>query len=323
MYLELWISIIILIFSFYILIKTADYLVATGGILGQRAGISKFVIGLTIIAIGTSLPELITAIMSIFTSQNNAPAFVLGTVIGSNIANTLLVFGILLIFAKKFKIKKRNKDLLFLLFSTLFLGLAIYSGFINIIFGIIFLILFISYIYLSIKFQNKKEIEEELNEVKDKKLENLKNFTLILIFLLSTLGLSLAAKGIIYSIESLGPLIGLSIQFLTLTTVAFATSLPEIIVTISSIKRKEFSLGIGNIIGSNISNILLIIGTSAIFGVLFNNELKFLTNDFQLSFILLLIITIIFTILIQKKYLKIIHGIFLIFLYFIYLFLIF
>lgn len=312
----------ILIISFIILIKAADYLVSSGSILGQRAGISKFVIGLTIIAIGTSLPELITGIMSIFTSQNNAPAFVLGTVIGSNIANTLLVFGILLFLAKKYKIEKNNRDVYFLIFSTCLIGLGIFLGFFSMILGILFLLLFLIYMYIAVKFGNKDDFEEELEEVKDNKLEKLKNGTLVSIFLLASIGLSISAKGIILSIEAIGPMLGISIQFLTLTTVAFATSLPEIIVTISAIKRNELSLGIGNIIGSNISNILLIVGSSAIFGIIFNNQIKFNPNDFMLSFIILFIVTLFFALLIQKKELKRIHGIILLLTYFLYIILI-
>lgn len=313
----------ILILSFFILIKSADFLVSSSSVLGQRAGISKFVIGLTIIAIGTSLPELITSIVSIFSSEENVSSFVLGTVIGSNIANTLLVFGILLLLCKKFKTQKLVRDQIFLLISTILLGIGIIIGFFNFYLGLILIFLFLIYMYISVKFGNKKDFEEELEEVKDETLEKKKNSILVLILTVSIIGLSISAKGIVFSIEKIGPILGLSIEFLALTTVALATSLPEIIVTISAIKRNEISLGVGNIIGSNISNILLILGSSAIIGTLYNNPLNFNPEIFLNSFIMLLIITLLFILIIQKKELTKNHGIFFLILYLFYIIIIF
>lgn len=317
------INISILFVSFILLIKSADSLISAGSIIGERFKISKFVIGLLIIGIGTSLPELITGLVSVFTSTYNAPSFVLGTIIGSNIANMLLVFGIFLILAKKINLEKENGNIILLLFSTLLLGISIYLGNINIYFGLLFIIFFIIFLYISIKYQKKEVIEEEVNEVKDEKFEKVNNFYLYSIFLLSLIIINIGARGVVYSIENLGLILGLSVQFLTLTTVAFATSLPEIIVTISSVKKGNLSMGIGNIIGSNISNILLIVGLSSITGILVNNPLKFSNVEFLASFIILLIVTIIFSLLVQKDKLYKRHGIILLLLYCIYIYLIF
>lgn len=287
----------IIISSFYLLIKSADYLISSASVLGQRAGISKFVIGLTLVAIGTSLPELFTALFGIFDAitKNAASAFVFGTVIGSNIANILLVFSVLLLFSKNFKVHVKLFDIGFLSFTTLALTLLVYNGILNYIYSIIFLGLFITYLYMCVKFGSKNEFETEVVEVDDEGFSKWKsNWKLILIFLASLIGLNLAAKGVVYGVENFGLILSIPIEFLTFTTVAFATSLPEIIVTYTSAKKKEFDLAVGNIIGSNISNILFILGIIGLFKEITFNPSTYMISIFVLLFATLAFISMLF-----------------------------
>ena len=283
----------IIISSFYLLLKSADYLVASASRLGEKAGISKFVIGLTLVAVGTSLPELFTSIFGIIDSNSNSASFVFGTILGSNIANILLVFSILLLFSKSFKIQIKAFDIAFLSLTTFSLYFLIKSGSLNIYYSIIYLISFIFYLYFCVKLNSKKEFEDSIDEIeKETNLSKKSNFILFSIFIISLFGLNLAAKGVVYGITEFGKLAQIPITFLTFTTVAFATSLPEMFVSYSSAKKREFDLAIGNIIGSNISNILLILGISGLIkNVKFNPNL-FITNLYFLFFVTILFIFI-------------------------------
>ena len=294
------------------MIKSAEYLVTFSSILGSRAGISKFAIGLTIVAIGTSLPELFTAIFGLYSS--NGSSFVFGTVIGSNIVNTLFIFGLLLIFSKNFKSKIKKIDIFFLLGATLLLTLIIVKSNLNIFDSLILLALFATYIYITIKKSKKEMFEEEIKGAKDKIFAKKSNYLLSIFLILSIAGLNIAAKGVIYSIENIGLILKIPLEMLTLTTVAFATSLPEAIVTYAVAKKKEFDIIIGDIIGSNISNILLIIGVSGLI-----KNLIFETSLYIPSIFILIIATLIFYFLINKKNVSKIHGIVFLALYVLYI----
>lgn len=284
-----------LIVSFYLLVKSADFFIMSSSVLGERAGISKFVIGLTIVAIGTSLPELVTSLIGLFQSSEGA-AFVLGTVIGSNISNILLIFGVFMIIAKKFKFHTKYLDLSLFSFSTLLiLMLFLYEG-LNYIIGATFTILFILYMIISVKKSDKKDFEEEVDIEEGSAIKTLKSSTLGLILVGGLLFLNIAAKGIVYFIENIGFILNIPIEFLTLTTVAFATSLPELVVTYVSAKKNEIDMAIGNIIGSNISNILFILGISGIV-----KTFSFDTNLYIQSLFVLLLVTLIFHILLTIK----------------------
>jgi len=315
--LEILKLILVVIISFYILIKSADYLISSSSELGKRAGISKFVIGLTLIAIGTSLPELFTVIISIFSSSNPS-AFVLGTIIGSNIANILLVFSILLIFSKKFKVRIKKFDILFLSIATISLITITLIGTINFYLSILLLLLFIYYLYMSIKKGSKKKFEEEVSEVEDASYKKKSISYLIGVFFISLIGLNLAAKGVVYSIENLGIILKIPLEFLTLTTVAFATSLPEIVVTYSAAKKSEFNLAVGNIIGSNIANVFMVIGTAGLIKTITFNPIDYFTSLIILTIATLFFITIFFIKNVDKKF-----GLSLFLIYFIYVFLLF
>ena len=304
---------IVLLLSFYILIKSADYLISSSSEAGKRLGISKFVIGFTIIAIGTSLPEFFTALVSIFKATDATP-FIIGTVIGSNIANILLVFSILLIFATGFKTKVKIYDLVFLSISTIVFAALIITNKLNFISGIAFIIILILYLWNMIRNDRRNKIIKEADEIFDDKFKEIKGYYLFLILLGSLAGLAFGARGVILGIENIGFMIGIPIAFLTMTTVAFATSLPEIIVTYVSAKRKEFGLAVGNIIGSNISNILFVAG----FAMILKPMILIRYDIYVLGIIFMIIATLAFILLLYKKRVNKYHGIILILIYILY-----
>ena len=295
MILELLLYIVTFIAAFFIIIKAADYFVDEAAYLGTKFGMSKLMIGLTIVAIGTSLPELITSLGAIFFTENFSD-FLIGTAMGSNITNVLLAFGLFLIYAKTFTIEKKETfNALVLLLTTVVFSFFIMQGYVPFI-SILFIPLYAFYVYYQSKESKKQIIKEEKLMVEN--LEEHPKFQSIGVLLLSFIFIFIGAKLVIFSIENAGVLLDIPAAYLTLTTIALATSLPEIAVTLSSAKKKEYLIGIGNILGTNIMNICLILGFSGLtFGYSVNSEI------YLLSVILFLISTIIFSaMLIRKKF---------------------
>ncbi len=303
----------ILALSFYMLIKSSEHLVSSSANIGKRFGLNDFIIGLTIIAVGTSLPEFFTAIISIFSSSDPA-SFIMGTVIGSNISNILFIFGILVIFSKKFNSKTSLFDKTILAISSLAVIFVILFKQLNMLIGIVFILSYALYLTYKIRNENKEEIEQEAKETEESKLSKLPTFVLFLILAVSLLILNLGAKGVIVSIENIGNLLKIPTIYLTLSTVAFATSLPEAMVTYTCAKSKNFDIAIGNILGSNISNVFFILGVS---GILKNISLNI--TDYVSSIIFLAIATTLFIILISKKKVSSLWGIISVVLYMTYI----
>ena len=290
---ELLIQIVFLIIGFYVIIKSADIFVDKAAAIGNQLKLSKLTIGLTIVAIGTSLPELFTTIGAVLFTQNYSD-FIIGTVMGSNIANILLVFGIFLIYTKTFTIKKSEKfNIIILIILTLSFSLFTYHGFSNHL-AILLLIFYGMYLIYMAKYQKEEIYEEEKIEITNGKKENMKKSILFLI--LCIIGLFVGAKIVTSSIEEIGTLLSIPSAYLTLTTVALATSLPEIAVTVLTARKKQFLIGIGNIIGSNIANIALVFG---LFGFLGYYTIE--TGLYLESLKFLLISTLLFSILLSRK----------------------
>jgi cation:H+ antiporter len=310
----LFISIMILVIAFYALVKSANLLISTSSIIGEKLGLSKFVIGLTIVAIGTSLPELFTSISGLFNS-NESTSFIIGTILGSNITNLLFIFGVLLVFSVNFDYKISKLDLVALSISTFILLGLIYFHTFFIIQGIIFLMLYITYLFYDIKRKGKNKYSVENNENEfTKELKKYNNIILGLLLTLSLIGLNYSSKGVVFGIELLGQILNIPVTYLTLTTVALATSLPEAVVTYSSAKSREFDLAIGNIIGSNISNVFFIGGIIGLF-----KQFSFDNSGFIHSSIYLIFATIIFIFYLNKKKLKKYNGSIVLSLYILYL----
>lgn len=307
---ELIVYICVFIVGFYIISKSADYFVDEAANIGLKYGMSKLMIGLTIVAIGTSLPEMITSLGSILFTENYSE-FIIGTTLGSNITNILLAFGVFLIASKKFYIQKRQLfNLISLLGTSLIFIIFILFGFVTQI--AIILVIFYTYYIIYLKKYQKTEIVEIEEEYVDKVNHGIRGSFLIIFT--SFLGLFAGAKLTVFGIENIGFSLGVPAAFLNLAVVSIATSLPEIGVTIASAKKKEYLMAIGNIIGTNIMNICLIIGTSGFFGYYAID-----TQLYKSSIIIFAIATILFSFLIFIKKFTAKWGYLFLFLYAIYL----
>jgi len=256
--------ILIFIVSLFFLIKASDYFITSSENIGVYLKFPPIVIGIIILSIGTSLPELISSIFAVLKSSSE---IVIGTVIGSNIANLFLVLGILAVVSKNLFINKKfiQKDVPFFIATSLLLFLVVFNGFVSIFETLILLFIFVIYIIYTIK---EIDLSQTIVEKKPLKKEVLKN---IFIFVLSIVVIYFGAKYLIDATISLSEILNIGKEIIAISAIAFGTSLPELVVSIKAIGLKKHDLAIGNIIGSNIFNVLGIIGISSLFGtVMFN-----------------------------------------------------
>ena len=244
-----------LILGLILLVLGSNYLLKSAVDLSLKYNISKVVIGLTVVSIATSAPELLISISSVL---KNASDIAISNVIGSNIANFGLVLGLALFFSK-IKITKKTiiHDWNFLMIvSLLFTFFSLSNNEINRAEGgILFTLLVCSLLYV-FKSSDKQKSEKE---VIDKS-----NFKLIVIIVFSSLMLFYGSEFFVKSSIYFADYFGVSERIIGLTIVAIGTSLPEVVTTLVAVFKKELDISIGNIIGSNIFNILAVIGLTAI-----------------------------------------------------------
>ena len=235
--------------------------------------IPPFGIGVSIVAIGTSLPEMV---VSFFVGIEKAPGLALGNIIGSNIANIGFILGISLLLKSIYiGTAKTQKNMLVALIISLFLFFTLLFGGITILHGLFFVFMGICVIIWQIRQGKKGFLEEEVQ------MENTKNpiFT-VLLFIASLIGLFIGGKLIVDSGIAIANLFKIPPVIIGATAVAIGTSLPELAVSITALTRKnvtknEEKLVIGNILGSNIFNILFGVGIMGIFGIKnFNSPLS-------------------------------------------------
>lgn len=268
---EMLLQVLLLVIGFVILVKGADWLVDGASSVATNFKVSKTLIGLTIIAFGTSAPELAVSISSLASGSTD---MLLGNVIGSNIINVLLLISIgALIYPIKVSKETVRKEIpILLLISTalivLFLDTSLNNATTNSITrgdAIICLLFFAIFLYylIAMAFRNR--------EVKSKKREKPK-YKLGKSFLLALIGLVGLVAGsqlVVNSATNIASAIGISDRIIALTVIALGTSLPELVTTIVAARRKETDLIVGNIIGSNIFNICIVMGIPVvIFGTI-------------------------------------------------------
>ena len=254
--------IIILFIGFILLMKGADFFVDGACAIAKRFGISEMVIGLTIVAMGTSLPEAAVSLAAAW--KGNADISV-GNVVGSNILNILIILGITSVITElmiqKNTIRYEMPFLILITAVLLFMGMdgeiAFYEG---IIFWILFLV-YLGYLFKISKKEDGKDPMEEEEPTKKPETSVLKSIVFTLI------GLVMIIVGSNFAVDaasSIARLIGLSERLIGLTIVALGTSLPELVTSVTAARKGSADIAIGNIVGSNIFNILFVLGTTAL-----------------------------------------------------------
>lgn len=271
---EIILQVALLIIGFILLIKGADWLVDGASSVASNFKVSKLLIGLTIVAFGTGAPELAVSFSSLI---NGSTDILVGNVIGSNIINVLLLIGIAAVI-RPIKVQKDtvSKELpLLLLISTaliiLFLDVNLAEAVINTfsradaIICLLFFCIFLYYLF-SLARKNKKEAKK----VEKPKYKIGKSFLFVILGLVGVVG---GSQLVVNSASTIATTIGISERIISLTIIALGTSLPELVTTVMAARKGESDLLVGNIVGSNIFNICIVLALPVVFagGITPNN----------------------------------------------------
>lgn len=254
---EIVLQCLLLVLGFVMLVKGADWFVEGAAGIADRFGVPQLVIGLTIVAMGTSAPE---AAVSITAALKGNAGITIGNVVGSNILNILVILGITSVIIPVAVAKSTIRyEIPYMLGITLMLWFMGYTGnVVTLAEGIILWVAFLAYLYylfLMAK-KNKEEVAEETRQV-----------PLWRLLLMGIAGLVLVVWGSDVTVDAataIAKIMGLGERFIGLTIVALGTSLPELFTSVSAAIKGKADIAIGNIVGSNIFNILFVIGTTAL-----------------------------------------------------------
>ena len=303
--------------GFVILIFGAKFLVDGASSIGIKAGLSQFVIGLTVVALGTSLPELV---INVLASIDGNTGLAIGNVLGSNIMNTLLILGITaIIFPIKVQSIVCKRDSWINLFAILILAIMANDLFfgqeknvIGTLDGTILLVFFIIMLYILFFKSGKHAVAGD---------EGVKSYSLlksIFLVIVGILGLFFGGKWIVEGAISISTDMGVSQSTVGLTLVAMATSLPELVTSVVAASKKNTDIAIGNVFGSNIFNIFLVLGVSATINPIdFDSSLNF---EIGLLLVASLFLMIVIRVGSTKRTITRLEGILLTIGYFIFLF---
>tara|TARA_B100001109_G_scaffold233358_1_gene211742 strand:+ start:12449 stop:13456 length:1008 start_codon:yes stop_codon:yes gene_type:complete len=248
--------------SLILLIGGADKLLDATEDLAKRLGTSEFIIGLTIVALGTSLPEIFVGIQSVSKGTEN---LAMGAIVGSNISNIALIFGVACIgreiYPKKNITSKRQY--VPLIISAVLLGLFLYSD--NLITPVEALFIFLVLpIFLYVIYSDRNIGVKTDAKVDESKQKNA--IWSLIILVISFIALYFGSEGVVLAGKGMGEAFGISQIVVGLIVVAIGTSLPELAVTIGAIMKKRTDVVIGNVIGSNVLNIVLVVPIIGFFG---------------------------------------------------------
>ncbi|WP_073002678.1 calcium/sodium antiporter [Mariniphaga anaerophila] len=278
----------LLILGFVILIKGADWMVNGASALAKKYNVSDLVIGLTIVAFGTSAPELVVNIVA---SSQNLNDIVLGNVLGSNIANLFLVLGITgIVYPLVVQSSTTWREIplsllavvfLFLLSNNFFMGGA---PLISRADGLVLLLMFGLFMYYVYRLSKSDEAPKE--EI----VSNVSGFKMYAFIVLGLAGLVFGGRLVVNNAVEIATFLGLSEKIIGFTVVAIGTSLPELATSVVAAIKKNTNIAVGNIIGSNIFNIFLVIAVSAVvrpvaFNTVFNTDLYLLAGGTLFLFI--------------------------------------
>jgi cation:H+ antiporter len=275
--------IIVFIVSLAVLVKGADWLLTSAERIGLKIGLSPFIIGITIVGIGTSLPELLSGIVATSRGLSTISA---ATAVGSNVSNILFVIGLLAVFSRRIQVEEDliDLDLPLLAISTVLFGVAAYDSLISLGEGLVLLTGFGVYLGYTATNRTKKDVQEAEEtvekEVADKVLSPrhrwwkppIKRYLVHIDWkdtvrlILGVTALAVGSNFVIEATAQLGVIFAIPTGVIALLAVAFGTSLPEAVVSFKAILVGKSDVALGNILGSCVFNLLLVVGVSTMFG---------------------------------------------------------
>lgn len=286
---------IFLILGFVFLVKGADIFVSGAGSIAKKFKISDLIIGLTVVAFGTSAPELSVSVISAINGQSS---IAISNVVGSNLFNGLVVLGICAIMSPiNVKTSVLKKEIPIALLSAVLLFLLLSDGFIfgastnglSRIDGIILLIGFLFFMIFILKSAKSNPLEIEDSEIKD--LSMGKSLLMVIV------GLAAVVYGgdlVVKSATAIAVFFGISEIVIGLTIVAVGTSLPELVTSIIACRKGSADMALGNVIGSNVFNILMILGATAVIKPM-SVDMQSVTDTFIVVIVTALIFLVAFT----------------------------
>jgi cation:H+ antiporter len=258
------IDLLIFVVSLAALLYSADSLIDSACQLAERLKISPMVVGLTIVAVGTSLPEVMASAAA---ALGDKPEIAVGNVVGSNICNVALILGLPAIFYNitcRRRVLKREGSIMLAVSGTFLLVALFLEGFTRVL-GVGFIVTFFSFIAMVFVQANKESGGESEAISATEGHEPGTSLTRTILLTCGMLVLLLASsKFLVDSTVALATAVGVSEAVIAISLIAFGTSLPELSVSISAARKKQGDILVGNILGSNISNILLVLGVTSV-----------------------------------------------------------
>ena len=261
---EMVLQIFLLVIGFAMLIKGADFFVDGSSGIASRFGIPQLVVGLTIVAMGTSAPE---AAVSISAALKGNAGITIGNVAGSNILNILVILGLTAFLTKKVVPVASSTIKYEMPFMVVTMLILLWMGYvgneISRLEGAGLWVVFVLYLFYLLKMAKKGDDKNSKDDAGEDKKE--KSMGMLLLFTVAGLALIVLGSSVtVDAATAIARIIGLSERFIGLTIVALGTSLPELFTSVSAARKGSADIAIGNIVGSNIFNILFVVGTSAL-----------------------------------------------------------
>ena len=302
---SLW-WLMVFVCSLVVLLKASDFFIDAAEKISLFLGVPPFIIGVTIVALGTSLPELVSSIIAV---MNDASEIVVSNVVGSNIANMLLVMGTIAVIGRKMVLKLNLSlmDIGMFVGSAILLGITIWDGIFTPVEGLFCIAGLIT--YLSATFVSGRKMRNDqkadVNYVSPKF-----EWQVIPILIGSGFFIYLAAKYNIESIIQLSTLLSIGTDVIAQSAVAIGTSLPELLVSISAVKKNNAEMAVGNILGSNIFNVFAVMGIPSMLGAL-----AIPPEVITFSFPIMMVATVLYFFMINDKRISWWQGAFLLMFY--------
>jgi len=275
-----------LIISLSVLIWGADKFIDNSSLIAKKLGLSELTIGLTIVALGTSAPEIFVGISSVL---NGTESIAMGAVVGSNISNIALIFGVSCIGISMRPTKTNPIQFIPFILAAVVLGLGLQDLKITKAESIEFLFVFAAFMYFTYLFRIPDKIDESDNS-------NIKTGKTTLLLIFGLLALIIGSNYAVVNAEKIATILNVPQVIIGLTIIAIGTSLPELAATISAIIKNKNDMVIGNVIGSNVMNIALVVPIIGMF-----SDVTFESNILSRDFLILSISSILF-ILITATY---------------------
>ena len=301
---SLVVNLVIFVVSLVVLLKGYDWFVEAAEVFGLAFGINSFIVGVTIVAIGTSLPELTSSIAAVYSNDSQ---IVIGNVVGSNITNILLVLGVVALLGNVVPLEYdiMDVDMPLLVASSLFLYFALEDLKFSTFEAILFLVALIGFILHSVK-SNKFE------EVGERPVATYKTY---LLFAAGGMLVFWGSKYVVLGLQGMSVNLGIGSGVLAFTLLALGTSLPEVVVSITAARKGKAGMAVGNVLGSNLFNTYAVMGIPALI-----SDLEIPASALQFAVPFMIAVTLLFALITFSSRINRYEGLILILFYIFFLY---